>query len=242
MQKIEPARRDPDEVVQEDEEKIAKYWVNLVRKDLPKHHKHFTAYYKKQILDVKRVAEFCQREVRRASRGETLDSMVVNFISLSASSIPCFISPTFNLETSIFLYGLTNASRSSALFCTLYCCSLVVVNLLILLAVMFKRMPLQELNDFFCSSPFCSSPHICGLNNVRDLELRHLLFWSWQVKNRNVRSLKILKAAPMRTRRLARDMIIFWKKWDKEQVLELSLHEAYLFLLSLCVYCCWHAL
>lgn len=64
MQKIEPARRDPDEVVQEDEEKIAKYWVNLVRKDLPKHHKHFTAYYKKQILDVKRVAELCQREVR----------------------------------------------------------------------------------------------------------------------------------------------------------------------------------
>lgn len=33
-----------------------------------------------------------------------------------------------------------------------------------------------------------------------------------------MRSLKVMKAAPTRTRRLARDMIIFWKKWDKEQV------------------------
>lgn len=62
--KIEPARRDPVEVASEDGEKIHKYWVNLVRKDLPKHHKHFANYYKKQIQDVKRMAELCQREVR----------------------------------------------------------------------------------------------------------------------------------------------------------------------------------
>lgn len=63
IQKNEPARRDPEEVAREDEEKIGKCWVNLVRKDLPKHQKYFTAYYKKQCQEVKRVAEFCQREV-----------------------------------------------------------------------------------------------------------------------------------------------------------------------------------
>ncbi|KAG0597031.1 hypothetical protein M758_UG305700 [Ceratodon purpureus] len=99
-QKIEPARRDPVEVELEDGEKVGKYWVNLVRKDLPKYQKYFANFYKKQIQDCKRVAELCQREV----------------------------------------------------------------------------------------------------------------------KNRNVRSLKVMKAAPVRTRRLSRDMIIFWKKWDKEQV------------------------
>lgn len=62
--KIEPVKRDPEEVALEDSEKIGRYWVNLVRKDLPRHHKYFVAYYKKQIQDVKRVAEICQREVR----------------------------------------------------------------------------------------------------------------------------------------------------------------------------------
>ena len=59
----EPLRRDPVEVALEDGEKIGKYWVNLVRKDLPKHQKYFANYYKKQIQDGKRVAELCQREV-----------------------------------------------------------------------------------------------------------------------------------------------------------------------------------
>ncbi|KAG0572907.1 hypothetical protein KC19_VG134100 [Ceratodon purpureus] len=99
-QKIEPAVRDPVEVESEDGEKVGKYWVNLARKDLPKHQKSFANYYKKQIQDCKRAAELCQREV----------------------------------------------------------------------------------------------------------------------KNRYVRSLKAMKAAPVRTRRLSRDMVIFWKKWDKEQV------------------------
>lgn len=62
-QKIEPLKRDPLEVALEDSEKIGKYWVNLVRKDLPKHQKYFAACYRKQIQDVKRVAELCQREV-----------------------------------------------------------------------------------------------------------------------------------------------------------------------------------
>ncbi|KAJ7554405.1 hypothetical protein O6H91_06G138700 [Diphasiastrum complanatum] len=94
-----PAKRDPDVVAKEDSEKVAKIWVNLVRKDLPKHHKAFTAYYKKQLQEAKRASELCQREV----------------------------------------------------------------------------------------------------------------------KYRNMRIMKMMKAAPMRTRKLARDMVIFWKRVDKEQ-------------------------
>lgn len=58
-----------------------------------------------------------------------------------------------------------------------------------------------------------------------------LVNWILQVRNRNVRSLKVMKAAPMRTRRLARDMIIFWKKWDKEQVCDAG-HSVHCFFVS----------
>jgi DNA helicase INO80 len=64
VQKNEPLARDPKEVALEDEEKTFKYWINLVRKDLPKHHKSFLSYFKKLSQDVKRAAELCQREVR----------------------------------------------------------------------------------------------------------------------------------------------------------------------------------
>lgn len=92
-------KRDPAVIVKEDNDKIGKYWVNLLRKDLPKHHKNFVAYYRKQSQDAKKFAECCQREV----------------------------------------------------------------------------------------------------------------------KYRGLRSLKVMKAAPMRIRKLARDMVIFWKKVDREQ-------------------------
>ncbi|KAG6552261.1 hypothetical protein Mapa_006111 [Marchantia paleacea] len=93
------SKKDPALVAREDFDKIGRHWANLVRKDLPKHHKFFMTYHKRQLVDVKRFAEFCQREVR----------------------------------------------------------------------------------------------------------------------TRNMRSLKLLRAAPMRIRRLARDMVIFWKRVDKEQ-------------------------
>jgi DNA helicase INO80 len=37
------------------------------------------------------------------------------------------------------------------------------------------------------------------------------------------RSLKIMKGAAIRTRKLARDMLLFWKRVDKEMVLSVSL-------------------
>lgn len=36
------------------------------------------------------------------------------------------------------------------------------------------------------------------------------------------RSLKVMRGAGMRTRKLARDMLVFWKRVDKEMVLSYS--------------------
>lgn len=54
--------KDPAVVEREEMEKIGKYWVNMVRKDIPKHHRLFTNFYKKQFTDAKRFSETCQRE------------------------------------------------------------------------------------------------------------------------------------------------------------------------------------
>jgi hypothetical protein len=40
----------------------------------------------------------------------------------------------------------------------------------------------------------------------------------FQVKLKVSRSLKIMKGAAIRTRKLARDMLLFWKRVDKEMV------------------------
>ncbi|XP_062100272.1 chromatin-remodeling ATPase INO80-like [Humulus lupulus] len=45
-------------------EKIGKVWVNIVRRDMPNHHRNFTAFHRKQLIDAKRVSENCQREVK----------------------------------------------------------------------------------------------------------------------------------------------------------------------------------
>lgn len=47
-------------------EKIEKYWINLVRKEIPKHHKTFINFHRRQLTDAKRFAETCQREVSTA--------------------------------------------------------------------------------------------------------------------------------------------------------------------------------
>eukprot|EP00897_Mesotaenium_endlicherianum_P002362 jgi/Mesen1/2153/ME000152S01239 len=58
------SKKDPGVAAREEAEKVAKCWANLVRKDLPRGHKQFVIYYKKQAQDCKRVAELCQREVK----------------------------------------------------------------------------------------------------------------------------------------------------------------------------------
>lgn len=50
-------------IEKEEAEKIGKYWVNIVRKDIPKHHRIFTNFHRKQLTDAKRFSEICQREV-----------------------------------------------------------------------------------------------------------------------------------------------------------------------------------
>ncbi|GAB2210131.1 hypothetical protein Drorol1_Dr00015389 [Drosera rotundifolia] len=57
-------QKDPSVIEKEELEKIGKVWVNIVRKDIPKQHKIFNSYHKKQIMDAKRFAESCQREVK----------------------------------------------------------------------------------------------------------------------------------------------------------------------------------
>ena len=55
--------KDPSVIEKEEKERIGKYWVNIVRKDIPKHQRNFSNFHKKQITDAKRFAEVCQREV-----------------------------------------------------------------------------------------------------------------------------------------------------------------------------------
>ncbi|KAE8098737.1 hypothetical protein FH972_016778 [Carpinus fangiana] len=57
-------KKDPSVIEEEEKEKIGKIWVNIVRRDIPKHHRVFTALHRKQLIDAKRFSENCQREVK----------------------------------------------------------------------------------------------------------------------------------------------------------------------------------
>ncbi|XVF56192.1 hypothetical protein PTKIN_Ptkin06aG0098600 [Pterospermum kingtungense] len=57
-------KKDPSVIEREEMEKIGKVWVNIVRRDIPKHHRVFTTFHRKQLIDSKRFAENCQREVK----------------------------------------------------------------------------------------------------------------------------------------------------------------------------------
>ncbi|KAK5803856.1 hypothetical protein PVK06_031505 [Gossypium arboreum] len=57
-------KKDPSVIEREEMEKIGKVWVTIVRRDIPKHHRNFTNFHRKQLIDSKRFAENCQREVK----------------------------------------------------------------------------------------------------------------------------------------------------------------------------------
>ncbi|XP_048235895.1 chromatin-remodeling ATPase INO80 isoform X2 [Ricinus communis] len=57
-------KKDPAVIEREEMEKIGKVWVNIVRRDIPKHHRIFTTFHRKQLIDAKRFSENCQREVK----------------------------------------------------------------------------------------------------------------------------------------------------------------------------------
>ncbi|KAJ4824645.1 putative DNA helicase ino80 [Turnera subulata] len=56
--------KDPSVIEREEMERIGKVWVNIVRRDIPKHHRIFTTFHRKQLIDAKRFSESCQREVK----------------------------------------------------------------------------------------------------------------------------------------------------------------------------------
>ena len=57
-------KKDASAIEREEKEKIGKFWIGIARKDIPKHHRAFTTNHRKQVMDAKRFAEFCQKEVR----------------------------------------------------------------------------------------------------------------------------------------------------------------------------------
>ncbi|XXG70943.1 hypothetical protein AAC387_Pa07g0306 [Persea americana] len=59
-----PVKKDPSVIEKEERDKIGKAWVNIARRDIPKHHRVFTNFHKKQLADAKRCSETCQREVK----------------------------------------------------------------------------------------------------------------------------------------------------------------------------------
>ncbi|CAA0829860.1 DNA helicase INO80 [Striga hermonthica] len=64
LPKFPKLMKDPSVMEREEMEKIGKYWVNIARKEIPKHHRIFTSFHRKQFIDAKRVSETCQREVK----------------------------------------------------------------------------------------------------------------------------------------------------------------------------------
>ncbi|CAH2063854.1 unnamed protein product [Thlaspi arvense] len=57
-------KNDPAVIEKAERDKIRKAWINIVRRDIPKHHRIFTTFHRKQSIDAKRFADGCQREVR----------------------------------------------------------------------------------------------------------------------------------------------------------------------------------
>ncbi|XP_008811751.2 chromatin-remodeling ATPase INO80-like [Phoenix dactylifera] len=64
LPKKQIVKKDPSVIEKEELEKIGKVWVNIARRDIPKHHRLFTNFHKKQLADAKRFSETCQREVK----------------------------------------------------------------------------------------------------------------------------------------------------------------------------------
>ncbi|OVA07298.1 SNF2-related [Macleaya cordata] len=64
LPKKQTGKKDPLLIEKEEMDKIGKIWVSIVRRDIPKHHRTFTSFHRKQITDAKRFSETCQREVK----------------------------------------------------------------------------------------------------------------------------------------------------------------------------------
>lgn len=63
LPKKQKVKNDPAVIEKTERDKIRKAWINIARRDLPKHHRIFTTFHRKQSIDAKRFADSCQREV-----------------------------------------------------------------------------------------------------------------------------------------------------------------------------------
>lgn len=81
-------KKDPSVFEREEMDKIGRIWVSIARRDIPKHHRIFNNFHRKQLADAKRCSENCQREV-------------------------CYVSSLFQLGIS-FIYFLISFLRASA--------------------------------------------------------------------------------------------------------------------------------
>ncbi|XP_057438033.1 chromatin-remodeling ATPase INO80 isoform X3 [Lotus japonicus] len=64
LPKKQKFKKDPALIEKEEMERFGKVWVNIVRRDLPRHHRNFTTFHRKQLTDAKKFSDTCQREVR----------------------------------------------------------------------------------------------------------------------------------------------------------------------------------
>ncbi|OVA12937.1 SNF2-related [Macleaya cordata] len=64
LPKKQKVKKDPALIEKEEIDKIGKFWVNIARRDIPRHHKIFSNFHRKQLTDAKRFSETCQREAR----------------------------------------------------------------------------------------------------------------------------------------------------------------------------------
>lgn len=69
LPKKQKVEKDPSLIEKEEMDRIGRVWVNIVRRDIPKHQRFFTTFHRKQLIDAKRVSENCQREVLMICKG-----------------------------------------------------------------------------------------------------------------------------------------------------------------------------
>ncbi|XP_020226149.1 chromatin-remodeling ATPase INO80 [Cajanus cajan] len=64
LPKKQKLKKDPALIEREEMDRIGKIWINIVKRDIPKHHRNFTSFHRKQLVDAKRFTQYCQREVK----------------------------------------------------------------------------------------------------------------------------------------------------------------------------------
>nr|KYP52000.1 DNA helicase INO80 complex isogeny 1 [Cajanus cajan] len=64
LPKKQKVKKDPALIEKEEMERCGKIWVNIVRRDIPKHHRNFTTFHRKQLIDAKRVRMKVSRSLK----------------------------------------------------------------------------------------------------------------------------------------------------------------------------------